>query len=154
MVLAACGGMAQTISSAQHTPARQAGDTLCSNPGAVSGLLISERSPRNGVQEQAGQPPGPASVPSAAEARAIARAVCGLPAVRGAQQRCHSRAPVTVLLLTFRTKRGVLPVVTVPTSGCRKVTGAGPVRWAKAKLALAEGLHAIVHHEPPVIFAN
>jgi hypothetical protein len=154
LLLAACGSTAPTTTPTHRVPVRQASNTLCASPGAVVGLLISERSLRNGVQEQAGQPPGPVSVPSVAEARTIARALCGLPPIPGAQRRCHSPVLVTILLLTFRTKLGVLPVVTIEASGCPRVTGAGPVRWAKATPALAEGLHAIVHHEPPVIFAN
>lgn len=154
MLLAACGSGAPANNSAQHAPARQTSNTLCANPDAVSGLLISERSRQNGGQEQPGQPPGPVSVPSAAEARAIATTVCGLPPIPGQQEGCQSPALATMFLLTFRTKVGALPVVTIQASDCLRVTGAGPVRWAKATLALTQSLHAIVHHEPPVIFAS
>jgi hypothetical protein len=138
--------------SAQGTPAAQA-STLCANPGAVVGLLVSERSLHNGVQEQAGQS-GLVSAPSAAAARAIAAMVCGLPPVPGAQATCKSPALVDALVLTFRTRLGALPAVTIQDTGCFRVIGAGPVRWAGGTPALTAGLHAIVHHEPPVVSAN
>jgi len=90
-------------------------------------------------------------VSSAAEARAIATTVCGLPPVTAAQDGCLSHGLVTTFLLTFRTKLRALPVVTIQASGCSRVTGAGPVRWAGATPALTQALHAIVLHEPPVI---
>jgi hypothetical protein len=154
VLLTACRTNPPTTSAPVSTPARQTGDTLCASPGAVIGLQISEQSRQNGRQQPAGQTPGPVSVASAAEARTIARTVCELPPIPATQQHCPALAQGTVLLLTFRTRLGVLPVVTIQTTGCSSVTGAGPVRWAGTKPTLAQGLHAIVHHEPPVIFAN
>lgn len=153
VALAACGSKAPTTSATHRTPAKLAGDMLCANQGALVGLQVSERSLQNGNQEPSSQSPGPVSVPSVAEARAIARTVCELPPIPGAQQRCHSSPQGTVLLLTFRTKLGYLPAVMVETSACFTVTGAGPVRSARAT-ALSQDLHAIVHHEPPVVIAN
>lgn len=153
-LLAACGSAAPATSATHRGTATHTSNTLCASPGAVTGLQISERSLQNGTQGPASQPPGPVSVRSTAEARAIARTVCGLPMIPGTQPSC--RAPVlgTVLQLTFRTRLRTLPVVTVQSSGCFRVTGAGPIRSAKATPTLAQGLHAIVHNEPPVVFAN
>jgi hypothetical protein len=137
-----------------RTNATQASNTLCASPGAVVGLQISERDPQNGTQGPANRPPAPISVPTAAEARTIAMTICELPPIARPQLRCRALAQVAVLQLTFSTKLGALPVVTIQVSGCSQVTGAGPVRSAKAKPALTQGLHAIVHNEPPVIFAN
>jgi hypothetical protein len=163
MLLAACGTSAaptvnpthhRTASPTHRTPAAPASNALCLKPDAVVSLMIREQSLQNGVQEQAGQPPGSVSVPTVDEARAVARAVCELPPMSAAQQGCHSPVLVSSLLLTFSTKDGALPVVTIQASGCSRVTGAGRVRWAKATPALTQALHAIVHHEPPVVFAN
>jgi hypothetical protein len=154
VLLAACGSAPPATSATHRTPATRASNTLCASPGAVTGLQISERSLQNGNQGPASQPSGPVSVPSTAEARAIARTVCGLPMIPGTQPICHSPLLGTVLLLGFRTSLGALPVVTVESSGCFRVTGAGPVRSAKAAPTLAQGLHAVVHDEPPVIIAN
>lgn len=152
-LLAACGS-APPASSVTHRGTAAPATALCASPGAVTGLQISERSLQNGTQGQASQPPGSVSVQSTAEARAIARTVCGLPMIPGTQPSCHTPVLGTVLLLTFRTRLGTLPVVTVQSSGCFTVTGAGPVRSARAKPTLAQGLHAIVHDEPPIVMAN
>jgi hypothetical protein len=154
ILLAGCGSAVPGTSATHRGTAAQTSNTLCASPGAVTGLQISERSLQNGTEGPVSQPPGPVSLRSTAEARAIARTICGLPPIPGPQQRCYPPAQVTVLLLTFKTKLGTLPVVTIQAAGCSRVTGAGPVRWAKAEPALAQGLHAIAHNEPPIVFAN
>ncbi len=154
VLLAACGTNAVPASVSHRTTGVQASDALCASPGSVVGLRIREPSPQQGAPGPAVQAPKSVSVASAAQARAIARTVCQLPPIRGLQAHCQTSAQGTVLLLTFSTEHGTLPVVTVQAAGCSTVTGAGPVRWAKARPTLAQGLHAIVHQEPPVIVAN
>jgi hypothetical protein len=154
VLLAACGGAAPATSATHRAPGKQATNTLCASPGAVTGLQISERSLQNGAQKPAVQQSDPVSVRSTAAAQSVARTVCGLPMIPAIQPSCHSPVVGTVLLLTFSTRLGTLPVVTVQSSGCFRVTGAGPVRSAKATPALTQGLHAIVHNEPPVVIAN
>jgi hypothetical protein len=154
MLLAACGSNAPATNAANRAAANQANDTLCVSPGTVTGLQIMERSPQNGTQGPAAQPSATVSVPTAAQARSMARTICELPPIPGPQQRCRTTAQGAVFLLTFSTKLGALPVVRIQESGCSQVTGAGPVRSALAKPTLAQGLHAVVHNEPPVIVGN
>jgi hypothetical protein len=154
MLLAACGSPASATSVTYRATAARAGNTLCASPGAVVGLQVSERDAQNRTRGPAHQPPAPVSVPSVAEARTIARTICELPPIAGPRLRCRTLAQVAFFQLRFSTKLGALPVVTIQVSGCSQVTGAGPVRSAKAMPAVAQSLRAIVHNEPPVIFAN
>jgi len=112
---------------------------LCSAPGAVSQVLISRTgfavpvlptNPRTSAFLTSANPPSPGIVvKGAGPARALAKAVCGLPAMTGAILHCP-KLGATSVRLSFIASGRVLPVVIVQPAGCLTVTGAGPVRSA------------------------
>ncbi len=73
--------------------------------------------------------PAGITVPSPARARAVAEAVCGLPAMPRAVMNCPADLGVSYRL-SFAAGTRSFPVVTVSAGGCAGVTGAGPVRSA------------------------
>ena len=72
--------------------------------------------------------PGP-RCPVPARARAVAAAVCGLPAMPRVVMNCPADLGVSYRLSFAAGSRG-FPVVTVSAGGCTGVAGAGPVRSA------------------------
>ncbi len=118
-------------------PAHGAG-ALCAAVPAVTRLVVSPVSalPRSHVNPAmvAG-----VTVRGAAQARAVAKALCALPAMPAA---LHCPADLgTGYRLSFGTGHTSFPVVTARTSGCTEVIGAGQPRWA----ARAPGFWAILH---------
>jgi hypothetical protein len=71
--------------------------------------------------------PGGVTIASAARARAVARALCTLPAMPPGQVNCPNDTGGGYRL-SFATARLAFPAVTVGTSGCTTVTGIGAVR--------------------------
>jgi hypothetical protein len=112
---------------------------LCSAPGAVSQVLITRTgfavrvlptNPRTSAFLTSGTPPSPGIVvKGAGPARALAKALCGLPAMTGGILHCP-KLGATSVRLAFLDGRRVLPAVIIQPSGCLTVTGAGPVRTA------------------------
>jgi hypothetical protein len=72
--------------------------------------------------------PAGVTVASPARARAVAAAVCGLPAIPRGPMSCPADMGVSYRL-SFAAGTRSFPVVTVVAGGCAGVTGAGTVRW-------------------------
>ena len=65
-----------------------------------------------------------------AAARAVAAAVCALPAMPNGVMSCPVQLLGTSYQLAFTAAGRALPLVTAEATGCQQVTGAGPVRRA------------------------
>jgi hypothetical protein len=112
---------------------------LCSAPGAVSQVLITRTgfavrvlptNPRTSAFVTSAPPPSPGLVvKGAGPARALAKALCGLPTMTGGILHCP-KLGATSVRLGFIAGGRLLPAVIVQPSGCLTVTGAGPVRSA------------------------
>jgi hypothetical protein len=88
-------------------------------------------------------PPSPGLVvKGAGPARALAKALCGLPAMTGGILHCPKLGATSVRLAFFAGGR-VLPAVIVQPSGCLTVTGAGPVRSAARSSAFLKLLTSV-----------
>jgi hypothetical protein len=130
--------------SGQDTSGRSlpAGSALCARPGQASrvviartaGVRILEGQP--GTQPNGTLPPVTGSRPVQIriitrpdEVHGLARALCGLPKMPSRPLPCPAQFPGSYQL--YFTARGLrLAVVVVEESGCREVTGLGPVRRA------------------------
>ena len=117
---------------------------LCSAPGSVSQVSVTRTGvadpvlpsgPRVAafVTSATSASPGPV-VKGAAQASALAKAVCGLPAVTGGVVHCPLESTDGYRLF-FTSDGRLLPVVIVQASGCRTVIGAGPARSAASSPA-------------------
>jgi len=147
LTLAACGsihasatgaagpaaGAASTASAKASASPSSAGSgsgsaALCRDAATVTGLQI--------VHEGVRQPelqiafPGEVTVSSPAQARAVARALCALPAMPAVVFHCPAMFQGTTYQLNFTLDGRRLPAVTIEASGCETVTGIGPVRRA------------------------
>ena len=156
LLLAACGSVrAPAASTAGAAPARASGSpsasgtgsapsALCQDTAAVTSLRI-VRIPGLRVPEAQTAVPSKFAVIGAAGARAVARALCALPAMPPGIMSCPALFPGTTYQLRFTTGGRPLPPVTIEATGCATVTGAGPVRQATSAgfwrvLAAAAGL--------------
>ena len=121
------------------------GGLLCSAPGAVSQVIITRvgvaGSPvlptptRVAAFLTSATPPGRGPVvKGAAQASALAKAVCGLPGVTTGSRRCPLEI-TSGYRLNFASGGRLLPVVIVQANGCGTVTGAGPARSAATQPA-------------------
>jgi hypothetical protein len=146
LTLAACGsihasatgaaspaaGAASTASArAAASPSSAAGSgsaTLCRDAATVTGLQIVHE----GIREPQLQIafPGEVTVSSPAQARAVARALCALPAMPAGVVNCPAMFAGTTYQLNFTLAGRRLPTVTIEATGCQTVTGVGPVRRA------------------------
>jgi hypothetical protein len=108
-------------------PAHGAG-ALCAAVPAVTRLVVS---PVSALPQSHVHPAMVAgiTVRSAAQARAVAKALCALPPMPSAPAACPADLGGGYRL-SFAAGRTVFPVVTAEASGCRNVTGAGRLRWA------------------------
>jgi hypothetical protein len=127
--------------SAGSSPAQVA---LCQHAAAVSGLRI-VRLYGLRVPEAQTAFPRQATVISPAHARAVARALCALPAPPHGILNCPALFPGTSYQLHFTADGRALPVVTIQATGCETVTGVGQPRRAISPafwrvLATAAGL--------------
>src|SRR5271170_7482515 len=158
VLLAACG-TTPAPGTAGAAPARASGSpgaasaggssgsapvALCRNTAAVTGLRIVRL---RGIHVPEAQTafPGQATAVSPARARAVARALCALPAMPRGILNCPALFPGTSYQLRFTAGGRLLPVVTIEATGCATVTGIGPVRRAVSPgfwrvLATAAGL--------------
>jgi hypothetical protein len=121
-------------------PIRGVSQPLCSAPGSASQVVITKTGTAGPltpggpvVAAYRSGTPAPV-VKGAAEASALARAVCGLPAMTGGVVRCPQLDGVSYQL-TFTAGGRLLPAVVVQPSGCQTVTGAGVVRTAASRPA-------------------
>ena len=122
-------------------PIRGVSQPLCSAPGSASRVVIT-RTGKTGPLTPGGpvvaayRSPTPAVsvVQGAAQASALAKAVCALPAMTGGVVHCPKLDTVGYQL-AFTAGGRALPAVTVQPSGCQMVTGAGVVRTAASRPA-------------------
>ncbi len=141
---AAASGTRSGSGSGQHTGGRSlpAGSALCARPGQASRVVIARTGGvrilegQSGTQPNGTLPPVTGSRPvlirtitSPGEVHGLARALCGLPKMPSRPLPCPMQFPGSYQL--YFTARGLrLAVVVVEESGCREVTGLGPVRRA------------------------
>ena len=141
-VAAGCGSQVVTTSSATKSaspstasssgiipggPRSSGGSDLCSKQASVTRLVVSRVSalPQNHLHFAF---PAGTTVRSPAQARAVAAAVCGLPAMPHGPMSCPADWGLSYRL-SFAAGTRSFPVVTAAAGGCAAVTGAGPVRW-------------------------
>jgi hypothetical protein len=101
---------------------------LCASAGRVTRMVVVRSHLINRVQILHFPFPHVVTVTDAARARAVAAALCALPAMPGGVVNCPNMMFGTSYRLTFTLAGKPLPVVTVNGTGCQTVTGAGPVR--------------------------
>jgi hypothetical protein len=117
---------------------------LCRDAAAITSLRI-VRLPGPRVPQAQTASPGQVTALSPAQARAVARALCALPAMPHGVLNCPALFPGTTYQLHFTADGRALPVVTIEATGCGTVTGVGHVRRALSSgfwrvLATAVGL--------------
>jgi hypothetical protein len=158
VLAAACGSQVATTSSATQpasaaspasaspASASPASDgaggsaALCSDLPSVTRLVVSRVTalPQNHLHFAF---PAGVTVSSPARARAVARAVCGLPLMPRGPMSCPADLGLSYRL-SFAAGSRSFPVVTIMTGGCAVVKGAGPVRWT----ARSPGFWAVLAH--------
>jgi hypothetical protein len=145
VLTAGCGSQVATTSSATQ-PASPASTSiagrgaLCSEPAAVSRLVVSRVGalPQNHLHFAF---PAGITVSTPARARAVAKAVCGLPPAPRAPMSCPADLGLSYQL-SFAAGTRRFPVVTAAAGGCGTVTGAGPARWT----ARSPGFWTVLSH--------
>jgi hypothetical protein len=134
--LASCGSApSNAASSGRAKPAATAsqvrsatGGTLCAETGSVHRLTVS-RVNALPVNHPNFSFPATVAVSDAAQARAVARALCApQPLPRGVVA-CPADLGITYRL-DFATSRRSLPPVAIRAGGCEGVSGAGLTRWS------------------------
>jgi hypothetical protein len=122
----------RSATPASSAPARSAPmrATLCANTKYVTRLVVVRNRSFSTIQVLHFPFPGQVTVTSAARARAVAAAICGLPVMPGGAVNCPNEVPGTSYRLAFGLAGKPLPMVTVQATGCEAVTGAGPARQA------------------------
>lgn len=133
LALAACGsvvagnGTGSAGAQLAQAPNKAVTAGLCANPGAVNRLVIR----RTGIIVQPRQQrftfPALVTVTSAADARAVARAVCALPRQPAGILSCPADFGIGYQL-RFAAGRHHFAVVKLRPAGCEIVTGAGRPR--------------------------
>lgn len=158
LLLAACGSVpAPAAGTAGAAPARASGSPSASGAGVGSAMAALCQDTTTVTSLQIVRIPGP-RVPQAqtafprgfavigpAGARAVARALCALPAMPRGIMSCPAQFPGTSYQLRFTAAGRSLPPVTIEATGCDTVTGIGPARQATSArfwrvLATAAGL--------------
>jgi hypothetical protein len=139
---AGCGSQVVTTSSATKSaspstvsssgiipggPRSSGRPDLCSEQVSVTRLVVSRVSalPQNHLHFAF---PAWITVRSPAQARAVAAAVCGLPALPRGPMSCPADWGLSYRL-SFAAGTRSFPVVTAAAGGCAAVTGVVPVRW-------------------------
>jgi hypothetical protein len=131
--LSACGSVTATAtgtaaSTGSASQMRSAGrGTLCAVAGAVDRLTVSRVNSIPGNHQQFSFP-ATVAVAGAAQARAVARALCALPARPRGPIFCPIDLGVTYRL-GFAVSGPSLPPVTIGAGGCEEASGAGMARW-------------------------
>jgi hypothetical protein len=127
---AGSAGQVSASSPAGGAPASTAAGhaALCAGAGRVTRLVVVRSHLVNRFQIMHFPFPREVRVTDAARARAVAAALCALPAMPGGVVNCPNMMLGTSYRLTFTLAGKPLPVVTVNGTGCQTVTGAGPVR--------------------------
>jgi hypothetical protein len=139
-VVAGCGSQVVTTSSATKSastasssgiipggPRSSGGSDLCSDQASLTRLVVSRVSALPQDHLHFAFPAG-TSVRTPAQARAVAAAICRLPAMPRGPVGCPADWGLSYRL-SFAAGTRSFPVVTAAAGGCAAVTGAGPVRW-------------------------
>jgi hypothetical protein len=113
-------------SAPARTAAGQA--ALCASASTVTRLVVLRSRLINRIQVMHFPFPPQVIVTNAANARAVAAALCALPKMPGGLINCPNQILGATYRLTFTVAGKPLPVVTVQATGCQTVTGVGPVR--------------------------
>jgi len=153
-VAAGCGSQVATTTSATQPaspgtaspgvipggPEAAGRAALCSKQASVTRLVVSRVSalPQNHLHFAF---PAGTTVRSPARARAVAAAVCGLPAMPRVVVNCPADLGVSYRL-SFAAGSRSFPVVTAAAGGCETVAGAGPARSA----ARSPGFWGVLAH--------
>jgi hypothetical protein len=121
-------------------PASAVSAGLCSEQAAVTRLVVSRVSalPQNHLHFAF---PAGVTVSSPARARAVAKAVCGLPLMPRGPMSCPADLGLGYRL-SFAAGSRSFPVVTLSTGGCEGVAGLGPERWT----ARSSGFWTVLAH--------
>ncbi len=134
LALAACGGVVAGPGGGQQTPAVSSSvqaATVCASTTRLDRLVVSLSA---GV-ESPGHPgavlPGGITIRDPAKVRAVAAALCSLPAMPKAPMPCPADLGGSYRL-TFSAAGQGFPVITARSTGCRSVSGLGPARRATA----------------------
>jgi hypothetical protein len=144
---AAAGGQANAVGG----PIRGVSPLLCAAPASASRVIITRIgaagpiSPAGPVvsADRSGPPSAAPVVKGAAQASALARAVCGLPVLTGRVLNCPQLDGISYQL-AFSASGRLLPAVIVQPSGCQTVTGAGRPRTAARRPAFLKLLTSMV----------
>jgi hypothetical protein len=166
IMLAACGssqapGAASGASPSPTVAASVAGSSaaasagatttqvaLCRHTASVTGLVIVRNQVvRVPVLQIAF--PDQITVASPARARAVARALCGLPLMPRGIFNCPNLVAGTTYLLRFTAGGRRLPAVTIEATGCEVVTGIGPARRAATSPGFWRVLGTAAQVRPP-----
>jgi hypothetical protein len=159
VMFAACGSVAAPGSDAgagTHTAPAAAGavpgtaePALCRDTAMLTSLVITRT---HGYKVPELQPAFPSQVPvtNRAVIQAVARALCALPVMPSGVYNCPAILLGTAYTLQFAAAGRPLPLVTVNSSGCRTVTGVGPVRRVTSPSFWQVLSRAIGARTPPV----
>jgi hypothetical protein len=137
VVAGSSSGAAGSPPSLAPVTARQG--TLCTDKGAVNHLVVTRKGIVTHVQEQRFTFPADVTVTSAAEAQMVAKALCALPLQSTGIVNCPADLGISYQL-RFAADGRHFPVVTVASTGCEVVSGAGKLRT----IATAPGFWAVL----------
>lgn len=132
LALAACGSVAAGSSgaagsAASPTAVSAAQGTLCADQGSVNHLVVTRKGIVTHVQAQRFAFPAVVTVTSPAQAQAVAKAICALPPGPTGITNCPADLGISYQL-RFAADGRHFGVVTVASTGCEMVSGAGKVR--------------------------
>jgi hypothetical protein len=131
LALTACGSVvAGSSSGAAGSPAAPVSarqGALCADKGAVNHLAVTRKGMVTHVQEQRFTFPADVSVTSAAQAQNVAKALCALPPQPTGIVNCPADLGISYQL-KFAADGHQPDVVTVASTGCEVVSGAGKLR--------------------------
>jgi hypothetical protein len=121
---------------------------LCQDTSAVTGLVIVRAVVRvpQGLQLAF---PHQVTVATAAQARAVARALCALPRLPSGVVNCPALLVGTTYQLRFTADGRQLPAVTIEATGCEVVTGVGLDRRASTSPGFWRVLATAANLSPP-----
>lgn len=146
-VAATVAGSSTAPSPGATSPGAATQAALCRDTASVTGLeIVRNQVVRVPVLQVAF--PDRVTVTSPARARAVARALCGLPPMPHGVFHCPALLVGTTYLLRF-TAGGRLPPVTIEATGCEVVTGVGPARWVATSPGFWRVLATAAHLRPP-----